>query len=65
MKRINTIEGSFSDELNKRVSGRLEDLEEKVSSVILDRDDYSHTLGQIAALRWCKEEIRDLADKLL
>jgi hypothetical protein len=62
---MKTIEGTIADELLRRISERLTDLELKATTYILERDEYATTIGQIEALRWCKEEVRTLEEKLL
>ena len=58
-----SIEDMFMDEFNKKLVHKLADEEHKVSTHILERDEYCFTLGRIAALRECKEELKTLIEK--
>ena len=57
------IEGTFSAELSSMLEKRKDDLEEKVTSHILEKDDYPYSLGYLHALRWCIEELGTLEKK--
>lgn len=59
------IQGTVTEELDRLITERLTDLEAKVTTHILERDEYTVSIGQIEALRWCKEEVRALEEKLL
>jgi hypothetical protein len=65
MRHKHGIEGTITEELTRLISERLTGVEEKVTTHILDRDEYTVSIGQIEALRWCKEEVRALEEKLL
>lgn len=65
MTRPPSIEGTLSGELLRLISERLSDIEIKTTSHQLEQREYDLSLGQIEALRWCKEEIRALEEKLL
>ena len=59
------IEGTIAEQLLHLIEERLTGVEEKVTTHILDRDEYTVSIGQIEALRWCKEEVKALEQKLL
>jgi hypothetical protein len=60
---IKSVEEIFSVEIFNEFDRDLKVLEEKISTYPLEVEEYHRTLGQIAALRECKEKMKDLLSK--